>query len=215
MKELTEMTGVELKSQLDELGVTYKAKAKVADLRKLLEEALDRKGSGVHPANDPICEIFGEPKAGHPACGECMKTLAQRFDACMLFSQESKKSSKASSSAKGPSTKTRGKYKSFEELKENLERAPEERLTMVVDKLLLKGATPQEILAEAEDRRETDFPGNRDFKSINVVKKHIRYRAEKGWIFSTQEDGKIQLTGYSLEPQEVSFTPVSTEKTAD
>ena len=90
-----------LKAELDKLGVAFKAKAKADDLRKLLAGAQGRVGLGVHAANDPLCEIFSEPKAGHPACLECLKAHGKRYDACVEVSEEKKKEKKDEGKERG------------------------------------------------------------------------------------------------------------------
>ncbi len=202
----------ELKAGLEKLGVAFKQKAKVEELRKLLSEANDRKSLGIHPANDPICDIFSDPKAGNPVCMDCLREFGKRYDACVEAAEEKKKAAASGSSRKGPSTKVRGKYANFGELKTALEAAPEKLLTMIVDKLLLEGYTMPDILAEVEERKATDFPKSKDFKSIAIIKKHISFRASKGWVFTVNENGVVQLTGYEHEPQKVSFTTPAVKK---
>ena len=194
-----------MKEALSKLGVAFKAKAKAAELKELLMEALEREKLGVHPANDPLCEIFSDPKSGHPACQECLRDFGKRYDACVEAAEEKKKAKKAGKTG-GPSTKVRGKYADFADLKSSLEAAPEKRLTMVVDKLLLEGHTMKEVLAEIEERKTQDFKDSNDFKSVAIIQKHIRYRASKGWVFTIFKNGKVKLTGYEQEPQTVNFT---------
>jgi hypothetical protein len=164
----------DLKAELDKLGVAYNKKATVKELQDALSAAMDRKGAGIHPANDPICEIFSKPMAGHPECLACAKAHSKRFDACQIVAEEAKAAG-SNGGPKGPSSKVKGKYKTFGELKENLEQAPEKLLTMVVDKLLLEGHTVKDILEEVEARKETQFtagkPGHNDFKNEARIKR--------------------------------------------
>lgn len=208
---MTELINIEqatakvLQAALTELGVAFKKKAKVEELRKLLGEAQDRANLGINPANDPLCEIFGDPKSGHPACQDCLRDFGKRYDACVEAKEEAKKAKKAGSKG-GPASKVRGKYSTFEELSAHLTAAPEKRLTMVVDKLLLEGYTLKDLLSEVEERKTLDFKDSNDFKSIAILKKHVAFRASKGWIFTISAEGSVKLTGYSDESQKVSWT---------
>ena len=172
------------------------------------------KDGGIHPANDPFCEIFSTPKVGHPVCLDCLKNHGKRHDACMEIAELNKKA-KGSPAPSGPPTKVKGKYADFGELKESLQKAPEKRMTMIVDKLLLEGMSIEAILSEVEERKKTDFPENRDFKNAAIVQKHIRFRASKGWVFKIFKNGKVKLVDYAHEPQTVSFTAASEDDKKD
>ena len=202
-----------LKDELTKLGVAFKAKAKVEELKRLFTEAQDRAALGVHPANDPLCEIFSEPKAGHPACTACIQEFGKRYDAC-VEAAEAKKAAKGSAKSSGPASKVRGKYTTFEELAAHLTAAPEKRLTMVVDKMLLEGQTLKDMLAEVEERKTLDFKDSNDFKSVAILKKHVAFRASKGWVFTVGADGVVKLTGYTGNDEKVVWTAPA-EKPAD
>ena len=210
----TVKTVKELKAELDKLGVKYKAKATRDELQELLNGAEDRKGLGEDPRNTPFCEIFGSPKARHPVCLECVKAHGTRYDACQEVA-EAAKAAKGSGKSSGPSTKVKGKYADFAELKAALEAAPEKRLTMVVDKALLTGITMKDLLAEVEERKTTDFKDSKDFPTVGRIQAHVKFRASKGWVFTVFKNGKVKLTGYEHEPQTVDFTKAVDDKADD
>jgi hypothetical protein len=201
----------ELKAALDKLEVAYKKKANREQLQELLNGAEDRKGLGEDPRNTPFCEIFSSPKARHPVCLACIKEFGKRYDACQELAEEAK-ANKGADKASGPSSKVKGKYADFGELKKSLENAPEKRLTMVVDKALLAGATMKDLLAEVEERKTTDFKDSKDFPTTGRIQAHVKFRASKGWVFTVFKNGKVKLTGYEQEPQTVSFTKPVDEK---
>ena len=205
----------ELKAALDILGVQYRKKASREQLQELLNGAEDRKGLGEDPRNTPFCEIFSSPKARHPVCLACVKEFGARYDACQSLAEAAKAAKKGSGKSSGPSSKVKGKYADFGELKSSLEKAPETRLTMVVDKALLAGTTMKDLLAEIEERKTNDFKDSKDFPTTGRIQAHVKFRASKGWVFTVFKNGKVKLTGYESEPQEVSFTSAVDEPTEE
>ena len=95
----------------------------------------------------------------------------------------------------------RSKYRGFDELKEHLTYAPDEKITMCMDKLLLKGGRISEMVDEIE--RHNRRLGSNDFREVERIWRHIKFREEHdGWIFeysgvSDQFVRLIGLEGYS------------------
>ena len=208
------LTKKELAAELDKLGVKYKKKDTRDELQLLLNGAEDRKGLGEDPRNTPFCEIFSHPKARHPVCMECTSAHGERYDACIEIAEAAKADKKAGKSS-GPSSKVKGEYVDFAELKASLEAAPEKLLTMVVDKALMAGVTMKELLAEVEERKTLDFKDSNDFPTTGRLQAHVKFRAGKGWVFTVFKNGKVKLTGYEHEAQTVSFTTATDEKADD
>ena len=76
---------------------------------------------------------------------------------------------------------------------------------MFVDKLLVKGGLSfAEMLAKIEEQKKVlvetgvhEAPST-DFKNVSIIKKHLKYRASKGWIFTLYKNGKVKATDYSV-----------------
>jgi len=93
-------------------------------------------------------------------------------------------------------SRIKSKYENFASLKKHLQSAESKKLTIAVDKLFLKARTLTEIFASIKELKETAFAESNDFRSIAIVKKHIRYRQAHGWQFSLSKAKKIRLTAY-------------------
>jgi hypothetical protein len=198
MKDITTMTAKECKIELTRLKVAFKSKATGEELREILSQAIDRAGLGVNPANDPVCDSFGSPKAKNDLCAKCPAEQGKRNEACLEIAQAAKAKSAAKVTPEKRQT-VKAKYADFAELKTSVEKADSSRLTMYVDKLLVKGGMSfAEIVKAVEDRTKETNVEWRDFKNISIVKKHIKYRATKGWVFTIFKNGKVKATDYKV-----------------
>jgi hypothetical protein len=198
-KDINKMTAKECKVELSKLKVAFKSKASVEELRQTLSQALDRSGLGVNPANDPVCDSFGSPKAKNSACAACPTDHGKRNEACLEIAEAAKaKSTKKVTPEKRQTVKA--KYADYAELKESVEKADDSRLTMFVDKLLVKGGlTFAEMLTAIEARKKETSSDSTDFKNVSIIKKHIKYRATKGWVFTIFKNGKVKATDYAVD----------------
>jgi len=196
MKQV-EMTIKQLKIELGKLGVAFKAKATQAELQTAYDEAQDRKGLGIHPKNTPVCDSFESPSAKNEVCMTCAADAAARFDACNALANEAKAKTSKKVTPENRET-VKGKYADVKELKEQINKASDKRLTMFVDKLLVKGSlTMPEILASVEERKKTTKSSSTDFKNVSIIKKHLKYRATKGWVFEILKNGKVKVVDYN------------------
>jgi hypothetical protein len=197
-KDITTMTAKECKIELTRLKVAFKSKATGEELREILSQAIDRAGLGVNPANDPVCDSFSSPKAKNELCTKCPAEYGKRNEACLEIAQAAKAKSAAKVTPEKRQT-VKAKYADFAELKTSVEKADDARLTMYVDKLLVKGGMSfAEIVKAVEDRTKETNVEWRDFKNISIVKKHIKYRATKGWVFTIFKNGKVKATDYKV-----------------
>ena len=90
-------------------------------------------------------------------------------------------------------------YIDFKNLKKHLSSNEPKRLTFAVDKLFLKSRTLEDLFKAINQIKSDNFPESNDFKSIAIVKKHIRYRQAHGWQFSLSKASKIRLVGYDMQ----------------
>jgi hypothetical protein len=198
-KDITIMTAKELKVKLAKMKVAFKSKATLEELQAIYSEALDREGLGVNPANDPVCDSFSSPKAKNDACTACPTDHGKRNEACLEIAEAAKAKSAAKVTPEKRQT-VKAKYADFSELKQSVEKADASRLTMYVDKLLVKGGlTFAEILTSVEARKKETKSDSTDFKNVSIVKKHIKYRATKGWVFTIFKNGKVKATDYKVD----------------
>jgi uncharacterized protein (DUF302 family) len=208
-KDINKMTAKECKVELSKLKVAFKSKASVEELRQTLSQALDRSGLGVNPANDPVCDSFGSPKAKNSACAACPTDHGKRNEACLEIAE----AAKAKSTKKVTPEKRQADYA---ELKESVEKADDARLTMYVDKLLVKGGLSfAEIVSAVEARTKEIGVEWRDFKNVSIIKKHIKYRATKGWIFTIFKNGKVKATDYAVGAEGQIIDKAAEEKAAE
>lgn len=85
-------------------------------------------------------------------------------------------------------------YISFKELKNHLTSNKADTLTFFVDQILLKANTLKEIEAKIIEVKKTTFKTSNDFKSIAIIKKHIRYRQNHNRIvFSKNKKDQIRM----------------------
>ena len=95
------------------------------------------------------------------------------------------------------------KYIDFKSLKKHLDSAAVTTLTFAVDKLLLKANTIDELYAAIVELKETKFKESNDFKSLAIVKKHIRYRqAHNRIIFSVNKKNQFRMTAIDYTSDE-------------
>jgi hypothetical protein len=91
----------------------------------------------------------------------------------------------------------KSKYRDFDELKEHLTNAPDEKITMCMDKLLLRGARLSEMLFEIQEHNKR--LGSNDFRDTERIKAHIAFReTHDDWIFErsgSHFDPFIRLIG--------------------
>ena len=200
-KDISKMTVKDCKLELGAASVAFKANAKVEELRvavtKLREG--DRKSMGINPLNDPVCDVFGSPKAKNQMCIDCATDLGKRNEACLEIAQAEKAKSTTKITPEKRQT-VKAKYADFGELKTSVEKADDARLTMFVDKLLVKGGLSfAEMLTSIEARKAEIKSESTDFKNVAIIKKHIKYRATKGWVFTIFKNGKVKATDYTAE----------------
>ena len=93
-------------------------------------------------------------------------------------------------------SRVKSKYENFASLKKHLSSAESKKLTIAVDKLFLKARSLKEIFSEIDKLKSSAFSESSDFKSIAIVKKHIRYRQAHGWQFSLSKANKVRLIAY-------------------
>ncbi len=210
-KDISTMKLAEVKIELGKLGVAFKSKDKIEVLRKALSEALDRKNLGIDPANDPVCDSFGAPSPKNEDCAGCPGDHGPRNSACIAIFEAAKAKSGAGKKIVPEKRQTvKAKYVDFAELRESIEKADDIRLTMFVDKILVKGdLTYDEILAKITERKGhlvktgVHKEVSTDFKNVAIIKKHLKYRASKGWIFTVFKNGKVKATDYSAGAGEI------------
>ena len=199
MKDISKMTAKECKTELTKLKVAFKSKATPEELREILTQAQDRAGLGVNAANTPVCDSFGSPKAKNDLCAACPGEHGKRSEACLEIAQEAKAKSATKVTPEKRQT-VKAKYADFAELRESVEKADGSRLTMYVDKLLVKGGlTFAEMVTAIEARKAETDSKSTDFKNASIIKKHIKYRATKGWVFTIQKNGKVKATDYKVD----------------
>jgi len=78
------------------------------------------------------------------------------------------------------------RYISFKEMKKHLTSNKADTLTFFVDQLLLKANTLSELFDKINEVKKTTFDKSNDFKSIAIIKKHIRYRQNHNRIVFTK-----------------------------
>jgi len=200
--EQIQMTKAQLKVELTKANVSFPAKATLTALQEAydkLQGEADRKAAGINPLNNPVCDSFESPSAKNKVCMTCAAEFAKRFDAC----NELANAAKAGGSGKKPDAKrqtVKSKYADFAELKASIEKADPTRLTMFVDQLLVKGEkTLEGLLAAIEARKAEVKSTSTDFKNVSIIKKHMKYRASKGWVFTIHTNGHVAATDYAID----------------
>jgi hypothetical protein len=161
---------VNLRRSLDHHGFEWK-EIKIADLMTHLKEKGDK----------DLLKIFQEEESVTTPVKP--KTLTNKIPA-------------AKSAGKIPRLHT---VKSFEELKEVLAVRQEYYPTNRMDMLLLENQNKPLSWLKREFRAFAETIGNNDFKTISILKKHIKYRENHdGWVFQhsgNPDDPVVKLIG--------------------
>ena len=78
----------------------------------------------------------------------------------------------------------RKKYNDWEDLRDHLENAPTDKITMCLNKNLLNRHTLDELveIANAENIRL----GSNDFRKVERIRGHISWLEDRGWIISAE-----------------------------
>ena len=91
-------------------------------------------------------------------------------------------------------------YATFAELKKHLTANKHDCLTFAVDQMLLKASTLDEIKKAIDELKESTYKQSKDFKTLSVIKKHIRYRQSHNHIvFSKSKADKIRIIDIDYE----------------
>jgi hypothetical protein len=88
----------------------------------------------------------------------------------------------------------RGRYDNWEDLIDHLENAPENKITMSLNKHLLERHTLDQLVEIAS--RENERLGSNDFRTVAIVRKHIKWLEDRGWIFNIDKNGAYKLVNY-------------------
>jgi hypothetical protein len=108
--------------------------------------------------------------------------------------EKEKEKKKAPAKKKAAGTGPMRMPTTFKDLKKFLDDPPTP--TNYMDKLLLEGGTWQELVDKFKPYAEEK--GYSGFKSVSVLKSHVKYRESKGWQFKRKGEGDdetIKLTG--------------------
>ncbi len=99
------------------------------------------------------------------------------------------------------SSRVRSSYANFEELRRHLEEAPAVRITICMDKHLLKGGTLAELQRKAaEDNKRL---GSNDFLTPGRIKTHINFRRNHDhWVIEENKIGEFRIVGYRADLDE-------------
>ena len=94
------------------------------------------------------------------------------------------------------------KESKFNEVKKaysNVDLENAKSLTQYVDSLLFKSRKLDEIMSLINEAKESKFTESRDFKTIAILKKHIRYRqAHDKFKVSATKSNKVRLAALDL-----------------
>ena len=88
----------------------------------------------------------------------------------------------------------RSKYDDWVDLQDHLENAPDDKITMCMNKHLLEPHTLDQLvqIANSENKRL----GSNDFRTVAKVREHIKWLKDRGWIFNVDKNGAYQLVNY-------------------
>jgi hypothetical protein len=86
-------------------------------------------------------------------------------------------------------------YANFEELRTHLESGPTNRITICMDKHLLRGGTLEKLKRQAaEDNARL---GSNDFRTVSRIRTHINFRRDHdGWVIEENGRGEFRIVGY-------------------
>ena len=91
------------------------------------------------------------------------------------------------------------RYDNFTHLRDHISQASDKKITMCMNKHLLRGATMKELmeLAAADNRRLR----SNDFRDESRIKDHIRWCCEpkRGWMIEQNKHGVYRIVGYLEE----------------
>jgi hypothetical protein len=91
------------------------------------------------------------------------------------------------------------RYDNFTHLRDHISQASDKKITMCMNKHLLRGATMKELLelAAADNRRLH----SNDFRDESRIKDHIRWccDTQKGWMIEQNRYGVYRIVGYRGE----------------
>ena len=88
----------------------------------------------------------------------------------------------------------RSRYDNWEDLIDHLENAPENKITMSMNKHLIERHTLEQLveIANSENQRL----GSNDFRTVAKVRVHIKWLKARGWIFNIDKNGAYKLVNY-------------------
>jgi hypothetical protein len=189
-KEGITMKKDEIVSKLDQLkkdGAAirpFKATESKADLEALLAE---HTASVEPPAG--ACDTFGEHDANSTYCQTCEKEEAAAQAACVDVTAKATADKKAK---KRPSGGGRRTIENFDQLKKLVKDDDSDRMTIFIDRKLLRGGIVGNILKATTE--ENTKRGGMRYRTLSNLYHHINARVKEGWVFEV--DG---------EPHEGSF----------
>ncbi len=88
----------------------------------------------------------------------------------------------------------RSRYDNWEDLIDHLENAPDNKITMSMNKHLLEPHTLEQLVEIANN--ENERLGSNDFRTVAIVWKHIKWLKARGWIFNIDKNGAYKLVNY-------------------
>ena len=88
----------------------------------------------------------------------------------------------------------RSRYDNWEDLIDHLENAPENKITMSMNKHLIERHTLEQLVEIANN--ENERLGSNDFRTVAKVRVHIKWLKARGWIFNIDKNGAYQLVNY-------------------
>ena len=88
----------------------------------------------------------------------------------------------------------RHRYDDWEDLIDHLENAPNNKITMSMNKLLLEPHTLDQLVEIANS--ENERLGSNDFRTVAKIRVHIKWLKARGWIFKLDKNGAYQLVNY-------------------
>jgi hypothetical protein len=89
--------------------------------------------------------------------------------------------------------KSLGKCQSFKDLEKFIKNQPNDRITAVLDKALLKPTNYDDLVKLM--KKENTRIGSNDFTTKSRIKSHIKHRESvQNWVFQKEKDN-IQLIG--------------------
>lgn len=200
----------ELIKELTKAGAEFKKNDSTEKLQALYD-SLDK----LQPAEEPKqehtaegeCLTKGNLDPDNPDCIACGEKNPTEYDACLELTKQNQATAgekRTNGGAKKPAALTnrvKARYPNFEALVAHITK--EDLVTkssIMMDNLIYKGGTPQEILAKAQ--KEEEKLGSKHFKNTGDVKKHINYRRDRHWVIVENDVGEFKLVGYMQDIDE-------------